>query len=146
MPAIDGDRGPWRDDALPCSSVEAIARIRAGEWELSTDGRHFCRWPDLTADEQRWILCRRPFFSWYVRPSIGPAPNPTDAPDRLKLNDTDRRALTYIHEHPGMPGDTIAKHAGVTPEHFRRSIVPKLKAHGVTNDGTDGYRWSDPCV
>lgn len=60
-----------------------------------------------------------------------------DAPPAL--NATARRALEYIRDHPGRPGDTIAKHAGVTFGHFRARIVPKLKAHGVTNDGTDGY-------
>jgi hypothetical protein len=140
MHATDGDSGPWRDDALPCSAVEAIERVRAGEWLVSTNGERFIRWSELTADEQRWILCRRPYFSWYVRPAS------THTAELPKLNDTDRRALAYIREHPGMSGDTIAKHVGVTSGHFRRSIVPKLKLYGITNDGTDGYRWSKPSV
>lgn len=56
------------------------------------------------------------------------------------LNDTDRRALDYIRAHPGMSGETIARAIGGRVEHFRSRVVPKLKAHGVTNSPGDGYR------
>ena len=55
----------------------------------------------------------------------------------LELNETDKAAADYIRKNPGHKGIEVAVAAGVSPEHFRRSIVPKLRAHGFYND--NGY-------
>jgi hypothetical protein len=59
------------------------------------------------------------------------------APARLTASAA--RALNHIRQNPGTPGKTIAKAIGVTPIHFRKTLVPILKAHGVFNDGNGYY-------
>jgi hypothetical protein len=62
----------------------------------------------------------------------------TDDPPAVRLNPTDKRAAKYIRDNPGCKGDAVASEIGVTPEHFRSRVFPKLKRAGFVND--DGYR------
>jgi hypothetical protein len=41
-------------------------------------------------------------------------------------------AAAYIVAHPGARGQAVADAIGRSFEHYRRSIVPKLKARGFT--------------
>ncbi|MGD0390350.1 MAG: hypothetical protein ABSC42_15505 [Tepidisphaeraceae bacterium] len=50
------------------------------------------------------------------------------------------RAEKYLVGHEGAPGDEVAEAIGVTWEHFRSDIVPKLKDRGWGNDRRTGYR------
>jgi len=59
------------------------------------------------------------------------------------LNETCRKALDYIVEHPRFPGKRIATHCDVSHDHFRKDMVPALNAAGVRNDG-DGYYLPTP--
>ena len=56
----------------------------------------------------------------------------------ISLNATDKSAAAYIRNHPGSKGVLIAKAIGVTAEHFRSRVFPKLNRLGFYND--DGYR------
>ncbi len=49
------------------------------------------------------------------------------------LIESDERVAAYIREHPGCLGKEIAIAAGISFEHFRRSMVPKLKKLGFFN-------------
>lgn len=55
-------------------------------------------------------------------------------PDALKL------AAGFITANPGAFGQAVANAAGIDFGHFRRTIVPALKAKGFTNKRGDGYR------
>jgi hypothetical protein len=39
-------------------------------------------------------------------------------------------AAAYIDANPGAPGKAVSAAVGVSHEHYRRSIVPRLKARG----------------
>ena len=49
------------------------------------------------------------------------------------LDGTAANAATFIDAHNGATGQEISEALKISFEHFRRDIVPKLKAHGYHN-------------
>lgn len=60
--------------------------------------------------------------------------------EMAKTNQTVLAAAHYIDQHRGAAGDKVADGIGRNHEHFRRSISPKLKKLGYSNDRKTGWR------
>lgn len=132
-----GDETPYfGESGVGMDGVRALLANGAAEISLSSASGPFMPWAELNEKEREWTLRGPCGWPWWVRAKPRRA---TRDPKKPKLNETDERALKYIREHPGMGGDTIAAKLGIDFGHFRARIVPKLKAHGVTNSRTNGY-------
>jgi|CXWL01.1.fsa_nt_gi hypothetical protein len=104
------------------------------------------RWTgvSLSAQEIQGVLCTD--LDTLIREAVNqresylsdaiPAAN-RRAADIAKLNPTDREAADFIARNPGCAGKSVASTIGVTTEHFKRRIAPKLKPFGLYN--YDGY-------
>jgi hypothetical protein len=59
---------------------------------------------------------------------------------RPSLNKNQEKALNYIKANPGSKAIVISRNVGIAESTFLTHYVPKLKQHGVCNEG-DGYVW-----
>lgn len=94
------------------------------------------------------LICNRlhpridptPILNWMQRTGDLNDIEPIPKRQLPRLNTTAQRAADFIDANPGSGGKQIADEIGITFEHFRKAIVPRLKIHGYTNPRNgDGY-------